>query len=149
MASRPLPSALLLPFCLTYLKLHLASSSLPPSSFLLSSLLCLVNGENTSGVPVIMSSTLSRLFSPSASFFYASSKVCSGGVAAGTACLVFPFDASRHISAEQAGASWEQHPCLVSALLRLALPTFSRYPFSSFRFSPVPLPRFQPILLER
>lgn len=46
--------------------------------------------------------------------------------------LSFPFDASRHISLEQASASWEQNSCLVSALLRLALPTFTHYPFSSF-----------------
>lgn len=149
-ASRPRPSrlsALLLPFCLTYLKLHLASSSL----LLLPSLLSFVSCKWRKHIrgPCCYELYLVSSFSPSASVSYASSKVCIGGVAAGTACLVFPFDASRHISVEQAGASWEQNPCHVSAFLRLALPTFTRYPSSSFRFSPVPLPRFQPILLER
>lgn len=50
----------------------------------------------------------------------------------------FPFDASQHISLEQASASWEQNSCLVSALFRLTLPTFTHYPFSSFCYSLCP-----------
>lgn len=154
-ASHLLPmclSPLLLPFCLTYLTLHLA---LPhPFSFLFS-VSC--KWRNTSGIPVVMSSIFSRLlfvvpfpltFPPPPLPFVCQAR-CATVVWQPGSFPTFPFDASWHISLEQASAYWEQNSCLVSALHRLAFPTFTHYPFPSFCSPLCPFLRFKPILLER
>lgn len=98
---------------------HIAFTTPLPPSLSLSSFPC--KWTNASGIPVVMSC------------IFLSAAVCVWqGEAARRLPPFFPFDASWHIWLEQAGASWEQNSCLVSALLRLATPPHTHH------FSAVP-----------
>lgn len=116
-------------------------SCLPlPPPVLFSSFLLSCKWRNTSETPVVMSSIFPQLLFvvfPPASPLVCLAR-CATVVWQPGSFLSFPFDASRHISLEQASASWEQNSCLVSGLLCLTLPLslITLFPLSALLCAP-------------